>query len=341
MNNVPLDADRADTVRLSVAEATALGMRALRRIGYNDEEAKIIVNHLLDNALCGYGFTGLPRILAIAREDQTHDARTSDVRYPVKIANETPLSASVDGGNNVGYIAAHRGADIAIEKARHGGLAVVGVYNSYYSGRNAYYVERIVRAGYACIHSSTAKPRVLPPGGARPALGPNPICFGFPSTNGPVVFDMATAALSWGDVMLHAHLGKPLPEGSGFDARGAPTLDAQQALLGGVGTFGGHKGFGLSFAIQALGLLAGSALTRGQVQDFAFLFLAINPDLLIPDGRFPQQMTELVTSIKATPKQPGVTDIRIPSERAFRERERRRQEGLLLERKVIELLNAL
>ena len=51
MNNVPLDADRADTVRLSVAEATALGMRALRRIGYNDEEAKIIVNHLLDNAL--------------------------------------------------------------------------------------------------------------------------------------------------------------------------------------------------------------------------------------------------------------------------------------------------
>lgn len=336
-----LDADTPDTVRMTVTEAAALGMRALRRIGYNAEDAQIIVDHLVDNMLCGYRFTGLPRILAIAREDQTHDARTEDERHQVSIVHETPLSAAVNGGNNVGYIAAYRGAEIAIEKARHSGFSIVGVHNSYYSGRNAYYVEKIVKAGFACIHSSTAKPRVLPLGGARPALGPNPICFGFPSTRGPVVFDMATAALSWGDVMLHAHLGKPLPEGVGFDAEGLPTRDARQALLGGVGTFDGHKGFGLSFAVQSLGLLAGSALTRGNVQDFAFLFLVIDPKLMLPDGRFEEYMTEFVARIKATPRRPGVTEIRIPSERAYRERERRRKEGLVIDRKVVDSLNAL
>ena len=45
--------------------------------------------------------------------------------------------------------------------------------------------------------------------------------------------------------------------------------------------------------------------------------------------------------IKATPRQPGVEAIRIPSERAFRERDRRRVEGLVLERKVVEALTAL
>jgi LDH2 family malate/lactate/ureidoglycolate dehydrogenase len=56
---------------------------------------------------------------------------------------------------------------------------------------------------------------------------------------------------------------------------------------------------------------------------------------------FETQMSELVRKIKATPKQPGVDEIRIPSERARRERERRRVEGIVVERKVIESLEAL
>ena len=48
-----------------------------------------------------------------------------------------------------------------------------------------------------------------------------------------------------------------------------------------------------------------------------------------------------VARIKATPRQPGVDEIRIPSERAFREREQRRIEGIVLDRKVVDALNAL
>ena len=331
-----LDADTPDTMRLAVAEATALGEAALKRIGYSAEEARIIVDQLVDNSLCGYRFAGLPRILAIAGDEKTRAARA-----PVRIVHETPLSALIDGGNNVGYLSCYRGAEITVQKASTSGLAAVGVYNSYYSGRNAYFVEKIVRAGLVVFHVASAQPRVLPMGGTKPALGTNPICFGFPSSKGPVVFDMGTASLMWGEVMLHAHLGWPLPEGVGFDEQGHPTRDADAALKGGVVPFAGHKGYGLSFAAQALGLLAGAALARGKVQDYGFLFWAINPDLLLPGGEFPQQMTELVTSIKATPRQPGVDEIRVPSERAYRERERRRKEGIVLERKVVESLRAL
>jgi LDH2 family malate/lactate/ureidoglycolate dehydrogenase len=191
------------------------------------------------------------------------------------------------------------------------------------------------------MHIASAAPRVIPPGASRPALGTNPLCFGFPSENGPVIFDMGTAALMWGDVMLHAHLGQPLPEGIGYDEHGRATTDANAALRGGVATFGGYKGYGLSFAVQALGLLAGAALAHGEVQDFGFLFWALDPDIMLPGGDFKSQMSELVTKIKATPRQPGVDEIRIPSERAFRERARRLKEGIVLERKVVDSLNAL
>jgi LDH2 family malate/lactate/ureidoglycolate dehydrogenase len=331
-----LDPDGPDTIRLEVSEARMLGEATLRRIGFPADEASIIADQLIDNALCGYRFASLPRILAIAE-----DAKTAKPRTAVRVIRETPVSALVDGGNNVGYVAAWRGAEIAIAKAKASGIAIVGVHNSYYSGRNAYYVEQIVRSGLVAIHTASARPHVVPPGGRAPALGTNPFSIGFPSANGPVIYDIGTASVMWGEVLLMARLGQALPEGVGFDADGRPTRDARAVRQGGVAPFGGHKGYGLSFAIQALGLLAGAALPHGDVQDYGFLFIAIDPAMMLPEGDFAAQMAELVARIKATPRQPGVDEIRIPSERAFREREQRRVEGIVLDRKVFDALHAL
>lgn len=331
-----LDQDTPHTIRLSVAEATALGARALHRLGFPDADVRIIVDQLIDNALCGYPFASLPRILAIAQ-----DAKTKQPRQPVRVVHDTPVSALLDGGNHVGYVAVHRAVQIAIDKAHTHQFAIVGVYNSYYSGRNAYYMEMVAKAGLVGIHLASGQPRVIPLGGARPALGTNPLCFGFPSARGPVIFDMGTASLQWGEVLLHAHLGTSLPEHVGLDKEGRPTRDAKETVLGGILPFGGHKGYGLSFVVQAMGRLAGAALVRGQVQDYGFLFIAFDPGLLIPVDQFKHQVSELIDRLKATPRQPGVEEIRIPSERAFRERERRRIEGIVFERKVVEALNAL
>ena len=338
MKNTPdfLDPDRDGAVRLDVAEARALGEGALARGGYPAEDARIITDQLIDNGLCGYRFASLPRILAIAR-----DAKTQNTRTPIRVVHETPVSALVDGGNNVGYIAVYRGMEIAARKARESGIASVGVYNSYFSGRNAYYLERIVEQGLVGLHSASAQPHVLPPGGKAPALGTNPIAFGFPSTDGPVIYDIGTASLMWGEVLLAAETGEELPPGVAFDADGNPTRDGRAAAKGGVSAFAGHKGYGLSFAIQALGLLAGAALARGQVQDYGFLFLVIDPGAMLPGNPFAAQMAELVRAIQATPRQPGVDEIRIPSQRGFRERERRRVEGLLIDRAVVAALEAL
>ncbi len=335
--SILLDTDGPETVRLTAVEAHGLGTDALKRIGFPDDEAKIIMDQLVDNALCGYKFAGLPRLLAIAK-----DKKTTKKREPIRIVKETPLSALIDGGNNVGYITAYRAAEIAIRKAKTTGFASVGVHNSYYSGRNAYYAEMIAREGLVTMHVACGHLKVLPPGGTKAALGTNPICFAFPTSKEPFVFDMGTASLMWGEVLLYSHIGQQLEPGIAFDAEGNATQDAKAVFNGGgVVPFGGHKGFGLSFSVQTLGLLAGSFLAHGKVQDYGFLFWVLNPEIMLPAGDFQERLDELIEKVKATPRRPGVDGIRLPSERAFKERARRREEGILVDKLVVESIRSI
>lgn len=326
----------ADLVPIPISAARDLGRAALRNTNYSGNEIEIIIDHLIDADLCGYRGSGLAKILPILSYPMTWEPRT-----PFTIVHETEISALIDGGNMVGYIPVQHATQLAIKKARAHRMAIVGVFNAYFSGRNAYYLEQIAKADMIGIHTCSSEPFVVPIGGMVPALGTNPIAFGMPSDDGTVIFDIGTAAMRFGETAVRQHLNEELPDGAAIDATGRPTRNAREALAGGLLPFGGHRGYVLSFAVQALGLLAGAARPRGKVQDYGFLFLVFDPALLVPTSEFKQQMSELVQKIKATPRQPGVNEIRVPSERAFGERERRMAEGtVLLERKVYESLRA-
>src|SRR5206468_11898917 len=192
----------------------------------------------------------------------------------------------------------------AIEKAATGGVAIVGVTNSWMSGRSAYYVEMIAKADLVGIHTASSARSVAPFGGSRPALGTNPIAFGMPSSRGPVVFDMGTSAFMGTELAYRERLGELLPEGVAIDSDGHPTRDPTDARRGALLPFGGYKGFGLALVVQALGLLASSGL--GPEQDDGYLFIAFKPDLLVEPDAFGKQVSELIERVKATPHQPGV-----------------------------------
>jgi LDH2 family malate/lactate/ureidoglycolate dehydrogenase len=325
-----------DEIHLTVTQATKLGTRALQAIGFNAEQSKVITAHLVDAALCGHRFAGLPRILTI-----DEDPRTREPRTPIRVVHETKVSALLDGGNHVGYYAVHQATKLAIKKARKNHIAVVGMYRSHLGGRNAYYLEMIARAGLVGIQLASAAPVVLPHGGAKAAFGTNPIGFGFPTGGEPFIVDLGTAAMMRGEVILRSRLDLPLPDDTAIDAQGRPTTDAAEALKGGIFTFGGHRGSALAFGIQAMCLLAGAARARGKVQDFAFFFVVFDPAILMPAKEFKAQLGQLIEAVRAVPPLDPEHPVRIPSERAFRERERRRKEGIPVDRAVYDQLRAL
>jgi LDH2 family malate/lactate/ureidoglycolate dehydrogenase len=326
--------DSSERVHLSVADARALSERALRGIGYDAEEARIIADHAIDAALCGYEYSGLPKLLNIV-----DNPFFKSPRGPMRTLRETSVSVLLDGGNNVGMLAMYHAARTAIERAERHGFALVAATSAWMSGRSAYYVEMIARAGLVGIHTVSADLQVAPLGGAKPALGTNPIAFGFPTEGDPLVIDMGTSAFMGTDLKFRARLGIPLPDGVALDAQGRPTTDAAQARQGAILPFGEHKGFGLALAMHALGVLCGADRERENIG--GYLFIAFKPDLFLPLEEFRRGLTEAIEKIKATPRQEGVTEIRIPGERATRERARLSEEGIEIDRLIYDALTAL
>jgi LDH2 family malate/lactate/ureidoglycolate dehydrogenase len=321
-------------IRLTVAAARSLAERALGGLGYDAGDAQIIADHVVDAALCGYEYSGLAKILNIPESP-----RFAAPRRKMAVLRETDVSTLYDGGNNIGMLTLHHAARAAIAKAASRGIALIGLTNSWMSGRSAHFVEMIARADLVALHTASSSRAVAPFGGTRPALGTNPIAFALPTARGSVVFDMGTASFMMTEVMLRERRGEGLPQGVALDAAGAPTIDPASARQGALLPFGGYKGFGLALMVQALGVLAGSALDLEG--DNGYIFIVFRPELMMPLDRFKREMSELLDRVKATPRQPGVDEIRIPSERAFRSRERALSAGIEIDRAVHDALEGL
>jgi LDH2 family malate/lactate/ureidoglycolate dehydrogenase len=321
-------------VRLMPEEAVALARQALMGLGYSADDACIVAEHVLDAALCGYEYSGLPKILNLAEYRAQRP-----LPQPMRVRHETPMSTVHDGGGENGMLTLHRATDDAIAKALATGFALVGVHNTWMSGRGAFYVERMARAGLVGIHTVSSRPQVAPPGAARAAIGTNPVAFGFPTEDEPLLIDLGTSSLMFTDLALRARRGETLPAGVAIDADGRLTQDPVRALAGAALSFGGHKGFALALAMQALGVLAGSG---NDPHDAAgYLIIAMRPDLMMPLDDYRRELSRTLARIKATPRQAGVDEIRLPSERGFRERRRNRVEGIEIDRPVYEALAAL
>ena len=324
----------AGRVHLSVDDARNLGERALRGIGYDADEARIVTDHVIDAALCGYEYSGLAKLLNIPEH-----RRFSRPRGPIRLLHETEVSALYDGGNNVGMLAIYHAAKAAIEKVKAHGIALVGMTNTWMSGRNAYFVEMIAREGFVAIHTAASGAAVAPLGGVKPILGTNPIAFAVPTEEGALILDMGTSAFMATELQLRIRRDEALPEGVAIDRDGRPTTNPAEAQAGAILPFAGHKGFGLGLVVQALGALGGAGMVSG-AQD-GYLFIAFRPDLLIPLEQCRREVSALISRVKAVPRAPGVAEIRIPGENSARNRERLAREGLDIDQLVYDELHRL
>ena len=304
-------------MQISIADATDLAVRALTRAGMSPESARTVADHLVDANLCGHEFSSLARVVAIVDE-----LSRKSPPGPVRVVREDRSSAVIDGGDNVAYVVSLAAIDKAVEICRKHGVAVVVANNTWFSGRLAYYVERAARQGYVAIHTTSVTARVAPYGGMDRLMGTNPIALAFPTEGDPLIFDIGTSATTWGDTILARTKGEPLPEGVAVDADGRPTVDPVAALEGAFLAWGGQRGSALSLAIQALGVLAGSAAVVRETADFGLFFLVLDPEALLPGGECKARMSELRRSIAANRPMPGKAAVRVPGDHS---QERRRQ----------------
>tara|TARA_R110000764_G_scaffold157460_4_gene245354 strand:+ start:1101 stop:2087 length:987 start_codon:yes stop_codon:yes gene_type:complete len=305
---------------LTLEQARELVEGSMKTVGHSAEEAQTIANHLLDCELRGLSYGGLPRALSIIERINA----AGDSRQAIRMVRESPVSASLHGGDQVGYLVAQRATELAISKAKNSGIAVVGANETWYTGMFSYYLEQITGAGLVGMIAGSGGHIVAPAGGSEKRFGTNPIAFGFPSAGCPIIWDIGTSSVMLAEVLLAMRLGEQLPPGLAYDQQGKPTQDPMAALAGAFTVWGGHKGSGLALVVQLLGMLCGAAAAPDGLRDCGFFMVAINPELLTSAEDYQQRVAEYADSLRATRPIDSETPVRVPFERSAAEREKRR-----------------
>jgi LDH2 family malate/lactate/ureidoglycolate dehydrogenase len=99
-----------EKIRLSVEEARSLSLQVLKRQSVSSAHAIVITDHLMDAALCGYEYSGLPKLLQLINNPKWKNKTT-----PMKVTHESAMSKVIDGGNHSGMIALEEASQVRIE----------------------------------------------------------------------------------------------------------------------------------------------------------------------------------------------------------------------------------
>ncbi len=305
----------------------------LMKSGMPETDAVIVADVLLEAELRGrktHGFIRLPGIKNRYEKEEHSE---------IQVDREIGQSIRVNGGNHPGYLVAYRAMELAIDSAKQTGTCIVGVYNTSHCGMAGYYVDMARRENLIGILFADCLSRITSSGGTEAILGTNPIAIGIPSNTVPLLFDMSTAAITNGELLVAMQKRKPIPEGLAFNAEGEPTTDAEQALKGNVRPFGGHKGFGLALITQILaGALVNAATVPPPGTNYGLLLIVLDPSVFVPLEQFKNEVDSLIERIKANRREAGVEEIFIPGERAYRQREKNLMSGIRLDDILIQQL---
>jgi ureidoglycolate dehydrogenase (NAD+) len=317
--------DPAAEMKLTIEQATGLATEALNRHGLSLRHARQVADHLVESALCGHEFSSLPRVLAIVEELRAKTAAPT----AIEVVREDGSFAHIDGGDNIGYVVSLVAIDKAVEIARRHGVAVVTADNTWFSGRCAYYVERAARQGFVALHTTNTTARVAPFGAADRIMGTNPFAIAFPCEPDPVVVDIGTSAITWGDVVLARTKGEPLPAAVAVDPAGNTTRDPQAALDGAFMPWGAQRGSALSLAVQLLGILAGSAPVIADSAGYGLFFVVIDPQRVGPRRNFQAQVAELRRIVTASRALAGNARVQMPGDGSQSRRQQALSDGFI------------
>lgn len=308
--------DPTQEVRLSVEQLQPVLEKMLIKKSMFQFDAATVVIRILEADLYGFPAEGCGQIGNILDAIDVGDV---DPRGRVLTLEDAPAYAVLDGSRAVGQVAATKGAEMAITKARESGLAIVAVGNSQRLGAAGVYARLMAAQGLIGIcTSSTGGPTVAAPGTTVGAVGNTPFAYAVPvDSSHPLVFDSACGHHSWEKLKLLSRYGFPFPGETAFDASGSEAHDLATAQV--LQPAGGRLGFGLSLLCSILaGPLAGGRLPihkkrSPSAEDSQHLFLAIDISRFADPAKFQQELQSSLDEMRQLPSSPE--SVRIPGNR--------------------------
>ncbi|MGR3592160.1 MAG: Ldh family oxidoreductase [Limimaricola soesokkakensis] len=335
-------------VRVALEEMERFSRAALAAVGADNPTIEAVTKALLHASAHGvdtHGFRLLPHYLQGLSEGRLNGAPK------LKIVRETGGACVLEADDAHGARAGYAAVERALELARTHGLAAVAIRGSSHFGAAGAYALEIARHGMMGLAFCNSDSFVRLHGGAVRFHGTNPIAAAAPAGEGePWLLDMATSAIPFNRVQLNRSLGTALPEDVASDARGAnvtdPAIVEMLAPLGGA--LFGYKGAGLAGLAEIFSTAFSDAPLSFELPPMisddmatprrlgAFV-MALDPEAFGGRAVFEAVIRRYLAAIAASPATPGET-VMAPGAREWAEAERRRAQGMKLDRGSVEAL---
>jgi LDH2 family malate/lactate/ureidoglycolate dehydrogenase len=329
-------AAKADRVYAEASAAEAFARALLVAHGVPAADAATVAQCLVSADLRGVDTHGLCRLPGYLDRLRRGLINPRPALEPKRV---TPVAAALDGQDGFGFVVGTRAMQEAIAIAREYGIGAVSVRRSTHFGMAASYVLQALEASLISLVFSNASP-AMPPWGARSALlGTNPFAAGAPAgRHPPFLLDMSPAVAARGKIRRAERRGETIPLGYALDVQGRPTTDPKAALGGVVLPIGGYKGSGLAMLMDIFGGVISGANYGGEVgdqykvydrpQDVGHFFLAMRPDLFLPEADYRDRMDTLIERVRGCPRAQGVDEVLVAGEPERRHEIERRRCGI-------------
>ena len=342
---MPVYADPTDGLAVPAGLLRAWTARLVEQLGTPSDIATDVAEVLVASdrrGIASHGTARLPNYIALI------EAAVMDPAARPAADGGRPALTRFDARNGWGHHAGRVALDAAIEAARNLGLAASTVRNTNHFGIAGWYAIRAAAAGLIGISLSNTSPLVAPTRARQPLIGTNPIALAAPAGRfGSFCLDMATSTIPRGRIEVAARRGELLPVGWAIDAEGRPATTPEAALggalhpLGGEEATGGHKGYGLSLAVDLLtGVLSGAAFGPNIVglfstdgpSDLGQTFIVIDPAAVDAPGAFESRLEGYLGQLVAAPTIPDAPGrVLVPGEPEAEAERRSDDRGVMLD----------
>ncbi|MEM8856286.1 MAG: 2-oxo-4-hydroxy-4-carboxy-5-ureidoimidazoline decarboxylase [Pseudomonadota bacterium] len=246
-----LGAPKTASERVSMApdQARALVVRALKAHGADADNAAAIADTVCAAEADGSESHGLFRVPGYVNALKSGMVNGSAAP---RVLESPPAVVKVDGDKGFTQRAYKVALPLLAQAAKSEGIACLAIRHSFHFAALWHEVEWLAKEGLAGLALTGNIAYLAPHGGKRPIFGTNPLSFAWPTNGHPVVFDLASATMARGDIMIAAREGKAVPPGTGIDADGNPTTNPAAILEGAQLPFGGHKGSAIALMVELL-----------------------------------------------------------------------------------------
>ena len=308
-------------IKLNLDQIFKLAKDVMISNGCNEENADALADIIMRAERDGSHSHGLFRVPGYVKS--LRSGKVNGKAKP-KVNIKAQSVICLDGDCGFAPLAQKVGLPKLALSAKKNGISILSLTNIHHFAALWPETEYLASENLIGIACTCYMPAVAPSGTKEKFFGTNPFSFSYPIPGlSPICFDMATSAMSLGDIQIAAREKTKIPMGTGLDSSGKFSDNPSEILKGVLLPFGGYKGSAIALMVELLsaGLTGDNFSYEAKENDNADggppkggeMIIAISPSI-IAGKNWEDHVLKFYKKIK------DLEGIRIPGERRHQNR---------------------